>query len=125
MSKHNITMEMLMYNRENFRDINVEKPKNVSRQEFNEKLVKNTISAGYQRYLIEKAKRNVKLYNETYNNAVSEVFQEQHQNDIYFRNKIGVVFQGNILDDNLTVKENLIFRGSSYIKRMFLKDMRN
>lgn len=82
MSKHNITMEMLMYNRENFRDINVEKPKNVSRQEFNEELVKNTKSAGYQRYLIEKAKRNVKLYNETYNNAVSEVFEEQHQNDI-------------------------------------------
>ena len=30
------------------------------------------------------------------------------------RNKIGVVFQTNILDDLLTVKENLILRGSLY-----------
>jgi multidrug/hemolysin transport system ATP-binding protein len=30
------------------------------------------------------------------------------------RNKIGVVFQNNILDDLLTVKENLILRGSLY-----------
>ncbi|MCU0105512.1 ABC transporter ATP-binding protein [Acholeplasma vituli] len=35
--------------------------------------------------------------------------------DTYFRNKIGVVFQGNILDDLLTVKENLLYRGSLYI----------
>ena len=54
-----------------------------------------------------------------------KVYLNEQTNDVYFRNKIGVVFQGNILDDNLTVKENLIFRGSSYIKRLFLKDMRN
>lgn len=35
--------------------------------------------------------------------------------DTYFRNKIGVVFQENILDDLLTVKENLLYRGSLYI----------
>ncbi len=35
--------------------------------------------------------------------------------DNYFRNKIGVVFQENILDDLLTVKENLLYRGSLYI----------
>lgn len=45
-----------------------------------------------------------------------KVYLNYQTNDVYFRNKIGVVFQGNILDDNLTVKENLIFRGSSYIK---------
>lgn len=45
-----------------------------------------------------------------------KVYLNDQTNDVYFRNKIGVVFQGNILDDNLTVKENLIFRGSSYIK---------
>jgi len=45
-----------------------------------------------------------------------KVYLNEQTNDVYFRNKIGVVFQGNILDDNLTVKENLIFRGSSYIK---------
>lgn len=40
-----------------------------------------------------------------------KVYLNEQTNDVYFRNKIGVVFQGNILDDNLTVKENLIFRG--------------
>jgi len=34
----------------------------------------------------------------------------------YFRNKIGVVFQGNVLDDYLTVKENICFRGALYLK---------
>ncbi len=33
----------------------------------------------------------------------------------YFRHKMGVVFQGNVLDEDLTVKENLMYRGSLYI----------
>ncbi len=37
------------------------------------------------------------------------------QDDIYIRNKIGVVFQENILDNNLTVKENLMMHGALYI----------
>ncbi len=36
--------------------------------------------------------------------------------DKYFREKIGVVFQNNVLDDVLTVKENLIYRGALYLK---------
>src|SRR3989339_2083280 len=35
--------------------------------------------------------------------------------DAYFRSKIGVVFQGNVLDDDLTVKENLVYRGALYL----------
>jgi multidrug/hemolysin transport system ATP-binding protein len=34
----------------------------------------------------------------------------------YFREKIGVVFQNNVLDDVLTVKENLLYRGALYLK---------
>lgn len=34
----------------------------------------------------------------------------------YFRSKIGVVFQNNVLDDLLTVKENLILRGALYLQ---------
>jgi multidrug/hemolysin transport system ATP-binding protein len=34
----------------------------------------------------------------------------------YFRQKIGVVFQNNVLDDMLTVKENLLYRGALYLK---------
>ncbi len=33
----------------------------------------------------------------------------------YLRHKIGVVFQNNVLDDDLTVKENLLCRGALYI----------
>jgi len=33
----------------------------------------------------------------------------------YFRTKIGVVFQNNVLDDLLTVKENLLVRGALYL----------
>ncbi|MFH0766807.1 MAG: ABC transporter ATP-binding protein [Bacillota bacterium] len=43
------------------------------------------------------------------------VFLNEQTDDAYFRNKIGVVFQGNVLDEFLTVKENLIYRGSLYM----------
>jgi multidrug/hemolysin transport system ATP-binding protein len=36
--------------------------------------------------------------------------------EAYFRHKIGVVFQENVLDEDLTVKENLYTRGALYLK---------
>ena len=45
-----------------------------------------------------------------------EVILNGKTNDEYFREKIGVVFQNNVLDDLLTVKQNLIYRGSLYLK---------
>ena len=44
-----------------------------------------------------------------------KVFLNDQTDDVYFRNKIGVVFQGNVLDEDLTVKENLYYRGSLYL----------
>ncbi len=44
-----------------------------------------------------------------------EVILNGKTNDTYFREKIGVVFQDNVLDDLLTVKQNLILRGSLYL----------
>ncbi len=44
-----------------------------------------------------------------------KVFLNEQTDESYFRNKIGVVFQGNVLDDFLTVKENLFYRGSLYM----------
>jgi len=42
--------------------------------------------------------------------------------EAYFRSKMGVVFQGNVLDDQLTVKENLLFRGALYLNnKKFVK----
>ncbi len=43
-----------------------------------------------------------------------KVFLNGQEDEVYFRNKIGVVFQGNVLDEFLTVKENLVYRGSLY-----------
>ncbi len=42
------------------------------------------------------------------------VYLNDKTDESYIRNKIGVVFQGNVLDEDLTVKENLIYRGSLY-----------
>lgn len=43
------------------------------------------------------------------------VYLNDQTDERYFRTKIGVVFQGNVLDDDLTVKENLMFRGALYL----------
>ncbi|MCD4827346.1 MAG: ABC transporter ATP-binding protein [Acholeplasmataceae bacterium] len=45
-----------------------------------------------------------------------EVMINGKTDDKYFREKIGVVFQNNVLDDVLTVKENLLYRGALYLK---------
>lgn len=44
-----------------------------------------------------------------------KVYLNDQTDDDYFRSKIGVVFQGNVLDDDLTVKENLVYRGALYL----------
>lgn len=43
------------------------------------------------------------------------VFLNDCEDHAYIRTKIGVVFQENVLDDDLTVKENLIYRGALYM----------
>lgn len=45
-----------------------------------------------------------------------QVFLNGNNDQKYFREKIGVVFQSNVLDDYLTVKENLLLRGSLYLE---------
>jgi len=45
-----------------------------------------------------------------------QILLNDKTDDTYFRNNIGVVFQENILDDLLSVKENLLYRASLYIK---------
>lgn len=58
LSRHPITYSELMYNRENFRDINSDKPKGVTRQEWMaNKVIKINIS--YYKYQSNKAKKLV------------------------------------------------------------------
>ena len=71
-SQHAITYDMLMYNRDNFRDIYVEKPKSVSRKDY---LVQQQIvvNEAYFRYMSSRAKRRLKEYNDQYRNGLSEM----------------------------------------------------
>ena len=50
------------------------------------------------------------------NKDAGDVRLNDQTEEKYFREKIGVVFQNNVLDDVLTVKENLIYRGALYLK---------
>ena len=69
-----ISYDELFYNRDNFRDIYLEKPKGMTRQEF---LLKNNIKPNphVYKYQSAKAKRFIKDYNEKYRDNKSEVFE--------------------------------------------------
>lgn len=69
LSKNLITYDMLMYNRENFRDINQDKPKTLSRGEHSFKYS----DSKYSNYLTIKAMKNVRILNRLYNSGLSEV----------------------------------------------------
>lgn len=70
-STHKITYDMLMYNRDNFRDLNSNKPKEMTRKEYLAHTHRNT--AAYFRYLTIKAKNVVREYNNKFNNGLSEL----------------------------------------------------
>lgn len=71
-SKHKITYDMLMYNRDNFRDIYSEKPKDVARKDY---LEQNhiVINEAYYTYQASKAKRRLRKYNDMYRGGLSEM----------------------------------------------------
>ena len=82
-SQHAITYDMLMYNRDNFRDIYAEKPKSVSRKDY---IAKQhiVINEAYYRYLSTKAKRRLKQYNDNYRNGLSEMLGDiEHATHIH------------------------------------------
>lgn len=71
-SQHVITYDMLMYNRDNFRDIYAEKPKSISRKDY---MAQHhiVINEAYFRYMSSKAKRRLRIYNDRYRNGLSEM----------------------------------------------------
>lgn len=72
LSKHAITYDMLMYNRDNFRDIYAEKPKSISRKDYmSEHHIE--INEAYFNYMSSKAKRRLKLHNEIFRCGMSEM----------------------------------------------------
>lgn len=75
-----ITYDMLMYNRNNFRDIYANKPKGVTRKIFAKK---NPIKINekYYDYQSAKAKRFLHLFNDQYRNGLTEHLEKAHLND--------------------------------------------
>ena len=72
MSKGKITKDMLMYNRNNFRDIYVNKPKEMTRGEYYESLVDKP-NANLIKYQSAKAKKLLRAFNDAFNNGLSEI----------------------------------------------------
>lgn len=77
LSKDVITQDMIMYNQRNWRDILAEKPKDMTRIEYEAirtKPPKDYMTA----YRINRAKRNLHRFNDKYRNGRTEVFDERH-----------------------------------------------
>jgi hypothetical protein len=80
LSRHKITYDMLMYNRDNFRDITANKPKDLTRRQYAADL-RLKPSAGFAAYTSQKAKRVVREFNEKYRAGVTEVLEPNHVGD--------------------------------------------
>jgi len=77
-SKNKITLDMLMYNRDNFRDIN--KPKEMTRRQYAEKVGELPMSR-YTAYISQKAKRVVRAFNDSFRGGFSEVIDAHQHNE--------------------------------------------
>lgn len=81
MSQQNITYDMLMYNRNNFRDIYSEKPKGVTRKEYAETHPVE-INEAYYKYQSAKAKKFLRIFNDSYRNGLTEYNDGVHIHDL-------------------------------------------
>lgn len=81
MSRNIITYDMLMYNRNNFRDIYYNKPKGMTRKEFADTNPQVDINKEYYKYQSNKAKKFLRLFNEEYRNGRTEHFESNHFGD--------------------------------------------
>lgn len=79
-SEHIITYDMLMYNRNNFRDIYANKPKGITRKQYLEAHPVE-INIAYYHYQSAKAKRFLRIFNDSYRNSEPEYQGDIHAND--------------------------------------------
>ena len=77
-SKDIISYDMLMYNRDNFRDIYANKPKSISRKDY-AATIKFKPNLAYFAYQSIKAKAFLKKYNNSYRFGLSEIFEESEK----------------------------------------------
>lgn len=79
-SKDIITQDMIMYNQRNWRDILSEKPKDMTRDEYEITLPK-TDEDYMTTYRINRAKKNLRKFNDLYRNGETEMYDERHIQD--------------------------------------------
>lgn len=79
-SKDKITYDVLMYNRNNFRDIYANKPKGITRKVYVSKHPIK-INEKYYEYQSSKAKRFLRIFNDQYRNSITEHLEESHLKD--------------------------------------------
>ena len=80
LSEHPITYDMLMYNRNNFRDIYANKPKGMTRKEYAAKHPVE-VNEAYYHYQSTKAKRFLKLFNDQNREGITEHLDGVHVHD--------------------------------------------
>lgn len=105
LSNNTITYDMLMYNRDNFRDIYMEKPKNMTREEYmkQENIHMNTDLTEYQ---ISKAKRIVRAYNDEFRDGMTEHYEVTENKNL--ATQIHHIFPKNEFWEIAAYIENLI-----------------
>lgn len=77
LSKDIITQDMIMYNQRNWRDILSEKPKDMTRVDYEITLPKPDDDY-MTTYRINRAKRNLRRFNDLYRDGKTELFDERH-----------------------------------------------
>lgn len=77
LSKDIITQDMIMYNQRNWRDILSEKPKDMTRVDYEITLPKPNDDY-MTTYRINRAKRNLRRFNDLYRDGKTELFDERH-----------------------------------------------
>ncbi len=80
LSEHPITYDMLMYNRNNFRDVYSNKPKGITRREYAETHPVEINDAFYH-YQSARAKRFLRLFNDQNRGMLTEHLDGIHEND--------------------------------------------
>ena len=80
-SKHKITYDMLMYNRDNFRDLYSDKPKGMTRKEYAAQ-TGITVDINYTNYISQKAKKILRIFNDTFRDGRTELVDSRHIVDI-------------------------------------------
>ena len=109
MSPHVIVKADMMYNRDNFRDVYREKPKDVSRQEWLASHPTIDRRDGYFQQMMSRSKRILRSLNDSARSGVSELtqFVEGHT-DLVSATQIHHIFPKNDFPDIMYYIENMI-----------------